>query len=156
MKFKNTVLIVNDLSRSKQFYRHVMGFKVLLDFHGSATLTSGLVLHSNELWKETIHKQQEDIIFQNHATVLTFETEDIDSFMITLNQNNVPLLHPLKEYAWGQRIVRFYDPDGHVIEVGESMKKIVRRLINQGLSYEEAATRMNVPVDYIENIINSI
>lgn len=89
----------------------------------------------------------------NHAVELSFETEDIDAFMYVLDQYHVTLLHPLKEGAWGQRVVRFYDLDGHVIEVGESMRKIIKRLLSQGFSYEELAHRLRVPLDYIKQIM---
>jgi hypothetical protein len=32
----------------------------------------------------------------------------------------VEYVHPLREQPWRQRVVRFYDPDHHIIEVGES------------------------------------
>lgn len=153
MKYKNTVLIVRELNRSKAFYKHVLGLRVLLDFNGSITLSNGIVLHSYEIWKDLIRKNNQEIILQNHASELSFEIEDIDDFMNILKARNIPLLHPLKEYAWGQRVVRFYDPDGHIIEVGESMKKVVKRFLSQGLSYEETAKLMNVPIDYIMEII---
>ena len=136
MKLKNTVLIVNDLEQSKKFYKHILGLKAILDFHGSVTLTSGIVLQSKEIWKELLHKTDQEIIMLNHAVELSFETEDIDAFMYVLDQYHVTLLHPLKEGVWGQRVVRFYDLDGHVIEVGESMRKIIKRLLSQGFSYE--------------------
>ena len=153
MKLKNTVLIVNDLDQSKKFYKHILGLKTILDFHGSVTLTSGIVLQSKEIWKELIHKTDQEIIMLNHAVELSFETEDIDAFMYVLDQYHVTLLHPLKEGAWGQRVVRFYDLDGHVIEVGESMRKIIKRLLSQGFSYEELAHRLRVPLDYIKQIM---
>lgn len=153
MKYKNTVLIVRELNRSKAFYKHVLGLRVLLDFNGSITLSNGIVLHSYEIWKDLIRKNNQEIILQNHASELSFEIEDIDDFMNILKARNIPLLHPLKECAWGQRVVRFYDPDGHIIEVGESMKKVVKRFLSQGLSYEETAKLMNVPIDYIKEII---
>ncbi len=28
------------------------------------------------------------------------------------------------EHSWGQRVIRFYDLDGHLIEVGEDMKMV--------------------------------
>lgn len=155
MKLKNTVLIVNDMNRSKKFYHHVLGMKVLYDFHGYATLSSGLILQSYETWKDMIHKNEDDIVFQNYASELVFETEDIDEFMIKLDTYNVPLIHPLKEHAWGQRIVRFYDPDGHVIMVGESLKKVFKRFLSQGLSHEEIAKRMNIPVDCIKSMMKN-
>ncbi len=153
MKLKNTVLIVNDLEQSKKFYKHILGLKAILDFHGSVTLTSGIVLQSKEIWKDLIHKTDQEIIMLNHAVELSFETEDIDAFMYVLDQYHVTLLHPLKEGVWGQRVVRFYDLDGHVIEVGESMRKIIKRLLSQGFSYEELAHRLRVPLDYIKQIM---
>ena len=152
MRYKNTVLIVQDLDRSKAFYRHILDLKVLLDFHGRVTLSSGIVLESYEIWKDLIHKDDNDIVLLNHASEFYFEIDDIDAFMIKLNEHNVPLIHPLKEHTWGQRTVRFYDPDGHVIEVGETLKKVVKRYLSQGLSYEEAANKIGIPVDYIKHI----
>lgn len=150
MKYKNTLLIVKDISRSKYFYRHILNLKVLFDYHGRATLSSGIILESYELWKDLIHKTEDEIILQNNACELYFETEDIDQFMLSLAESNVPLVHPLKEQAWGQRTVRFYDPDGHMIEVGESMKKVAKRFLSQGFSYEETAKLMHIPLDYIK------
>ncbi|NOV61327.1 hypothetical protein B0H39_000243 [Clostridium beijerinckii] len=57
------------------------------------------------------------------------------------------------EHSWGQRVVRFYDPDKHIIEVGENMVMVVKRFLNSGLSIEETAIRMDVPVDYIESCL---
>lgn len=31
----------------------------------------------------------------------------------------VELIHPIERQAWGQKVFRFYDPDGHIVEVGE-------------------------------------
>lgn len=118
----------------------------------SVTLTSGIVLQSYELWKDLIHRSDDEIVLENYASELYFETDDIDELICTLDKANVTLVHPLKEQTWGQRTVRFYDPDGHIIEVGETLKKVAKRLLSQGFSYEETANQMQVPVDYIKNI----
>ena len=152
MKYKNTLLVVNDISRSKNFYRRILGLKVIFDFHGRVTLTSGIVLQSYELWKDLIHRSDDEIVLENYASELYFETDDIDELICTLDKANVTLVHPLKEQTWSQRTVRFYDPDGHIIEVGETLKKVAKRLLSQGFSYEETANQMQVPVDYIKNI----
>lgn len=47
--------------------------------------------------------------------------------------------------------MRFYDPDGHIIEVGETMPSVVRRFLAQGLTLEEVAQRMDVPLEYLTN-----
>ena len=41
------------------------------------------------------------------------------------------------EHPWGQRVIRFYDLDGHLIEVGESMKLVTRRFQAAGMTPEE-------------------
>lgn len=41
----------------------------------------------------------------------------------------IDFLEPL----WGQRVVRFYDPDKHIIEVGVNMLMVVRRFLNSSL-----------------------
>jgi hypothetical protein len=57
------------------------------------------------------------------------------------------------EHPWGQRVIRFYDPDRHIIEVGENMKMVVRRFLQRGLSIDETAVRMDVPVDYVKSCL---
>ncbi|MGM9521857.1 MAG: VOC family protein, partial [Oscillospiraceae bacterium] len=51
---------------------------------------------------------------------LYFEESDIEKFVARLE-----MLYPETEYvnrlmthSWGQKVVRFYDPDGNLIEVG--------------------------------------
>ena len=58
-------------------------------------------------------------------------------------------VHPVKEHSWGQRVVRLYDPDLHIIEIGESMKTVCRRFSASGMTVVEIAERMDVPVKYV-------
>ncbi|MEG0367872.1 MAG: VOC family protein [Coprobacillus sp.] len=154
MKFKGTVLIVNDMKQSVQFYRQILDLHVVMDFGSNVTLTHGIYLQTYETWKDMIHKDDNMIELENYASELYFETADIDDFVLRLRHYNVSLVHPLKEQAWGQRVVRFYDPNGHIIEVAESMKKIIKRFLSQGLTREEIAKKMNIPLDYINRIEN--
>jgi len=32
---------------------------------------------------------------------------------------------------WGQRVIRFYDPDMHIVEVGESLESVACMLHNE-------------------------
>lgn len=150
MKYKNTVLIVNNLEQSKSFYKRILNLKVIYDSHERVYLSSNIVLQSNETWKELIH--QENQLSNDSFHELTFETEDIDAFILTLFENNIALVHPIKEQSFGQRIIRFYDPDGHIIAVEESMKKALIHSFNQGLSLEDLSRIFDLPVEYIKNI----
>ncbi|MFR1151879.1 MAG: hypothetical protein ACLSDM_10215 [Butyricicoccus sp.] len=52
-------------------------------------------------------------------------------------------------HAWQQRVVRLYDPDWHMIEVGESMEHIALRLLD-GAAVEETAALIHHPTDFVE------
>ena len=85
---------------------------------------------------------------------LYFE-EDLSAFCERLADAGIRLVHPLIEHRWGQRVVRFYDPDGHIIEVGEKMDAVVRRFIHQGFSPEETSERMDVPLGFVRNCLKN-
>ena len=58
-------------------------------------------------------------------------------------------VHPVKEHSWGQRVVRFYDPDRHIIEVGENIKSVCQRFADSGMTPEQVAERMDVPLEFV-------
>ena len=120
MKLKNVLIVVNDIEKSKAFYKDLLGLDVVLDNDGNVILTEGLVLQDAAIWKDFLKK---DIIPQNNATELYFEEADIESFAKRLDayQHPVQYVNRLMEHSWGQKVIRFYDPDGNLIEVGTPM-----------------------------------
>lgn len=60
----------------------------------------------------------------------------------------------LYEHRWGQRVIRFYDPDKHIIAVGEKLDAVVLRFIEQGLSPEQTAVRMDIPLNFVLSSLN--
>ena len=82
-----------------------------------------------------------------------FETEDISDVFETLKSKRVRFLHEIHEEMWGQQTIRFFDPDNHLIEVGESMKQFVCRFYNQGLTVEQVSARTYVPFEEVERLI---
>lgn len=154
MKYTCTLIAVRNIEKAKQFYHDVLGLEVVADFGANVTLTGGIALQTADTWKGFIHKQDEEIVFENNACEFYFEEDDIDSFAAKLNSiNSIEYVHPLFEHSWGQRVVRFYDLDKHIIEVGENIIMVVKRFIDTGLSIEETATRMDVSVDYVRSCL---
>lgn len=155
MKFSGPLIVVADMERSKAFYNEVLGLEVILDFGANITLTGDLFLQTKASWCKFIKKGEEEIINRNHAVELYFEEECFDQFIDRLGQRtDIRYVHPVIEQSWGQRSVRFYDPDLHVIEVGEEMGSVVRRFIDGGLSIEETARQMHVPLDYVQGYLS--
>ncbi|UOO37765.1 VOC family protein [Oscillospiraceae bacterium CM] len=155
MKYQCTLIAVHDMSLSKQFYAAVLGLEVAADFGANVTLTGGIALQTLDTWKGFIQKRDDEILFGSHVAELYFEEDDIDGFAAKLNRlDGIEYVHPLMEHAWGQRVIRFYDPDRHIIEVGENMTAVVRRFFDAGLSVEETAARMDVPPDFVRTCLN--
>lgn len=53
-------------------------------------------------------------------------------------------------HNWGQRVVRFYDVDKHIIEVADEITVVVKRLVDSGMKEEETAIRMDMPIEYVQ------
>ena len=120
MKLKNILVVVKDVERSKQFYHDLFGLDTILDNDGNVILTEGLVLQDEKIWKSFLKK---DIIFQNNACELYFEEADIEAFAQKLEKlyPSIQYVNKLIIQSWGQKVIRFYDPDGNLIEVGTPM-----------------------------------
>lgn len=149
MKFKNPLLVVANMEESKDFYRQTLGLHVIMDFGANVTLTGGICLQTAESWKELTRIPEGEMAFGGKCTELYFEEDDFDSFLKKLGRfEHIQYVHPIIEHRWGQRAVRFYDPDKHIIEVGENIKTVCRRFLDSGMSVEETAKRMDVPVKF--------
>lgn len=151
MKFKNPMLVVADIGKSKKFYKEVLDLRTIMDFGANVTLTGGVSLQTTESWAEFIHKGIDEINFCGNDAELYFEEDDFDGFIKKLNAiENIDYVHPVFEHRWGQRVVRFYDLDKHIIEVGENLKIVCKRFLDSGLTIEETAKRMDVPIKFVQ------
>ncbi len=120
MKLKNVLIVVKDIERARRFYHNLFGFELVQDNDGNMILSDGLVLQDEKIWKRFLGK---DIIPTNNACELYFEDEDIEGFIEKLEAYypDVQYVNRLMTHSWGQKVIRFYDPDGNLIEVGTPM-----------------------------------
>ena len=151
MKYTGTLIAVTDMERSKKFYNDVLGLSVTADFGANVTLDGGVVLQTMETWKELI--QTDEIALNNRAGELYFEETDMDAFLSHLQNCGVSYVHPPLEHSWGQRAVRFYDPDHHIIEVGEDITMVVKRFAARNMTAAQIAKRMDVPEDFVRKCL---
>lgn len=155
MNFKGSLIAVQDIERAKDFYQTVLGLEVMVDAGVHVQLTDGVFLQTVDTWAEFIHKKEDEVILENNASELYFEVDDMDDFIKLLdNRSDIDYLHPVVEHSWGQRAVRFYDLDKHIIEVAENIVMVVRRFIDSGMTIEETAERTGVEPKYIQDILD--
>lgn len=117
MKLRNVLIVVKDIERSKNFYHDLFGLETIVDNDGNMILTEGLVLQDEAIWKNFIGKE---IIPENNSCELYFEEKNIEAFAEKLEKYEPPVtyVNKLMTHSWGQKVIRFYDPDGNLIEVG--------------------------------------
>ncbi len=117
MKLKNVLIVVKDIEKSKKFYHDLFGLEMILDNDGNMILTEGLVLQEERYWKEFLCRE---ILWKNHSCELYFEEKDLTGFIEKLERlyPEIEYVNRLMTHSWGQQVIRFYDPDGNLIEVG--------------------------------------
>lgn len=119
MKLKNVLVVVRDIKKSVAFYRDLFGLYLIRDFDTKVVMTEGLVLQERGAWEAEIGAEC-GIITPNHATLLYFETEEWDLFIEKLEATDYvkEFVSGPTTYENGKQMLRFYDFDGNLIEVG--------------------------------------
>ena len=111
MKLKNILLVVKDIEKSKQFYHDLFGLDMIL------ILTEGLVLQDEKIWRDFLKKE---LFPKSNSCELYFEEKNIEKFIEKLEKlyPSIQYVNRLMTHSWGQKVIRFYDLDGNLIEVG--------------------------------------
>lgn len=151
MRYGGTLLSVKDMKTSRNFYEMVMEQTVVLDLGDHVSFENGLSLQLNyeELVGVKLEARRRPNNFQ-----LYFEADQIDAWENKLKSaDHIEFIHSIKEYPWGQRTFRFYDPDQYIVEVSECMESVARRCLAQGLTVEETAERTMYPVELIQKLV---
>ena len=117
MKLKNVLIVVKDIEKSRKFYHDLFDIDLVLDNDGNMILTEGLVLQDEKLWKSFLDR---DIVPKSNSCELYFEEQDIEAFIEKLEKlyPDIEYVNRLMTHSWGHRVIRFYDLDGNLIEVG--------------------------------------
>lgn len=152
MKFEGVCIAVKDVNLSKKFYQDLFGLEVYSDYGINLSFGS-LSLQQEFDWLIDVPK--ESVLEKSHNMELYFEEDQFDDFIAKLERRgDIQYIgNGVKEAGWGQRSVRFYDLDGHIIEVGENMKMVVKRFLDSGMSKEETAKRMDVSLADLETLL---
>ena len=120
--FVNTIVFVKDLQHAKAFYSELLGQTILEDFGAITFFENHLVLHQAKSIIKTVFKRQsfKTALRQGRRNVLIyFETKELEGMYERIKGAGVPLIHGIEQQAWGQRVFRFFDPDRHIVEIGE-------------------------------------
>ena len=68
---------------------------------------------------------------------------------------DIEYLGEVIEHSWGQRVIRFYDLDGRIIEVGEDMKMVIKRFLATDMTMEEISVKIDACIEDLTKLLNS-
>ncbi len=153
MKCINPLIVVEDVPRSRAFYEGVLGQEILMDL-GLNVAYRGFAIQQRALWEEVIGGRK--VLFKPHDMELYFEDDDVEGWAGRLAAAGTEFVHGVKEQPWKQRVLRFYDPDGHMIEIGETMGNVARRLMAEGMTLAEVAAVTYMPVEALERELAAV
>lgn len=154
MKYICTVISVADIGAARKFYEDMFGLEVYQDYGKNIAFTCGLALQQDFDWLVSIPKEK--VLKKSNNAEVVFEEQNFDGFLNKLKEYpEIEYLGEVIEHSWGQRVIRFYDLDGHLIEVGEDMKMVVKRFLSAGMSMEEVSARMDVSIEDLTKLLNA-
>jgi len=151
MKFVCPLITVDDIQRSRHFYEDVLGQKVIADFGENLTFQGDFAIHLKEHFQSLMDGAE--IIRGTNNFELYFEEDDPGPVVERLKAYGSYFVHELREQPWRQRVVRFHDPDGNMIEIGESMEHVSWRLYQEGLEIAEISRITYMQEEYVRKAI---
>ncbi len=151
MVFHSTVLFVKDIEVAKKFYTRFLNFSVEHNFGKNVIMSNGLTLWETD--PEYIINKQLDTTKESNRFELYFEDENIDEVFLSLEKAGILFFHPIHEEPWGQRTFRFFDPDNHMIEIGEPLDVFVNTMHKKGLTPAQISIKSGIPIETVVGLI---
>ena len=154
MKHVCMLISVADINAARKFYEDLFGIEVFQDYGRNIAFTCGLALQQDFDWLVDLSKEK--VLKKSNNAEIVFEEQDFDGFLNKLREYpDIAYLGEVIEHSWGQRVIRFYDLDGHIIEVGEDMKMVIKRFLASGMTMEEVSVKMDASVEDLTKLLNS-
>lgn len=150
------LIAVEDIQKSRMFYENILKQEVEMDHGANVAFKGGFAIHDIAHYQGLLGESDTiNIQVKKNFLELYFESEDLDRLQEKLDSINTKFLHRIREQPWGQRVMRFFDPDGYIIEVGEPLAFVVKRLASENLTMKEIAERSSVPLEFVDMVLNN-
>lgn len=154
LKFVSPLIVVEDMARSRQFYEQLLEQKVKFDFGVDVAFEGDFTIHLKSHFQSLLGDATKyPITSKAHNGELYFDSDDIEAVCQRLQVAGVEFIEAIQEQPWGQRAIRLYDPDGHILEIGEPMEATVQRFYGQGWSIDRIREKTGMPPEFIEGVV---
>lgn len=148
--------MVADIDASRTFYVDIIGQEVLADHGPHVAFKGGFSIWQADHAIEVVFagKKTRPAKLGQDNFELYFESPELDESWAKIKANWESIIHPIHVAPWGQRGFRLLDPDGHIIEIGEPLPVLIKRLLDEGLSPEEVTEKTSIPIEFVKAVAN--
>lgn len=134
MKYVCCLVVVSEIAKSLHLYRDILGCEIVEDYGENVVFKEGFALHDKNHFQKLVNRE---ISTHSNSFELYFETEEILKIFNRIDQEGLEFVHKIEEQPWKQRVFRFYDCDGNMIEIGEPMQYVAFRLYKDNFDMAE-------------------
>jgi len=120
IRFRNAIALVRDIKISKTFFADTLGIPIVQDTESYVLFEGHFAIHSAELFYEYIEKPYDGEKMGRDNLDLYFTTSNLAAMQEKLTRAGVTFIHGIRKCAWGESVLRIYDPDGHIVEIGDA------------------------------------
>jgi catechol 2,3-dioxygenase-like lactoylglutathione lyase family enzyme len=154
MKYICPLVVVEDIKKSRLFYENILGQTVKMGLGENITFDGDFAIHQKDYFRKLIGDNV--IIKRSNNFELYFEDDDLESIVLKLKENDIKFIHEIIEQPWRQRVIRFYDHDKNIIEVGERLEHLAYRLARENYSENEISKIIGLPEEIVHNLITQV
>lgn len=130
-----------------------MGQKVKNDYGANVVFEGDFAIHDKEHFRNLIEERK--VIKGGNDFELYFEDNDVDAIADRLKSEGIQFIHEVKTQPWQQKVIRFYDPDLNIIEIGDSLRNVCLRLSAEGKSIEEIEGMTSLTNKFILDLLQN-
>ncbi len=152
MRFVCTIVVVENVLKSRELYEKILNQKVIADFgEFNVAFEGGLALYKKSLYQSLLGEKQ--ILNKPNNFEIYFEEENLIKIEKKIEELDFEFIHKIKEDPWKQKVFRFYDYDNNNVVIAENMSSTVKRLKKENNSIEEIIKITGMPKNEIEAIL---
>lgn len=161
VRFKGPAAYIADLDRSRAFYEGLLGLTVLRVMSRGENLIAVAYTAGLSIWLASdayaslfgdaglAPKELRGGNWEN-----TFETDAYEEIYARLLAAGAEFLYEPRTLPWGQRGFRVYDPDGHILDISETLSASVRRQATAGKTMEQISATSGFSLEEVRRMVH--
>ncbi len=154
LQFDSSVIFCSDLKLQREFYETFLNQEVEMDLGLCLIFKSHFSLW--QLTEEFPISRELGYTYEhigNRNLEMCFKTDNFEDAVEKVLLSELRILHNVEEEQWGQYTIRFYDPEGNLVEIGESMSCYIKRMHNSGMDEKKIVEKTGLKTEIVTEFL---